>query len=124
MIYARTMQRELWNFFVFEDISELSIFEGDRSSSSSGGWRYGFSRNVVTRGKIGTEVNRGSEGFLVASDVGNHEKKELIALRVDSSGRKDFRETTLRMEIRKISGFDGLDVDGGVGDRRFRDRFH
>ena len=100
MIYAGAMWRELRDLFVFEDISELSVFERDRSGSSGGcGDRFG--RNVVG-GEVGIKVNGGGEGFLVASDVGNHEKKEFITLWIDLMGREDSRETMFWLEIGRI----------------------
>ena len=100
MIYAGAMWRELRDFFVFEDISELSVFERDRSGSSGGcGDRFG--RNVVG-GEVGIKVNGGGEGFLVASDIGDREKKEFIVLWIDLTGRKDSRETTFWLGIRRI----------------------
>jgi len=101
VIYAGMAWRELWNFVVFEDISKIDVFEGDRSGSSSG-CGCGFGRNIVNRGEIGIELNRSGESFLVASDISNCEKKEFIPLRINSLDRKDLRETTLWMEIRRI----------------------
>ena len=98
MIYAGTMWRELRDFFVFEDICKLGVFERDRSRSSGG---CGYGRDVV-RGEVGIKVNGGSEGFLVASDVGNREKKEFVALWINLTGRKDSREMTFQLGIRKI----------------------
>ena len=78
IIYAGAMWRELRDFFIFEDISELGVFERDWCGSS-GSYGDGFGGNVVG-GEVGIKVNRGGEGFLVASDVGNYEKKEFVAL--------------------------------------------
>ena len=89
LIYARTVWRELWNCFVFEDSSKLSVFEGDRSRSSDD-CGCGFHRNIV-RGEVRIEVNYSGESFFVASDIGNCEKKEFILLWSDSSDRKDSR---------------------------------
>ena len=99
MIYAGVMWRELRDFFVFEDISELGVFERDRSRGS-GGCGDGFGGNVV--GVVGIQVNRGGEGFLVASDIGNREKKEFVALWIDLTGREDSRETMFWLGIRRI----------------------
>jgi len=101
VIYTGAMWRELRDFFIFEDVGKLGVFEGDRGRSSGCNSRYGFERDVV-RGEVGIEVNRGGEGFLVTRDVGNHKKKEFIALWVDLTGRKDSREMTFRLEIRRI----------------------
>ena len=101
MIYAGPVRKECWDLFVFKDIGKLSVFNGDRSRSSDCG--YGFERNVVVvGGKVRVEVNHGGEGFLVASDIGNREKKEFVTLRIDSSGRKDSEEKTFRLWIRRI----------------------
>ena len=100
MIYTGAMWRELRDFFIFEDVGKLGVFEGDRGRSSGCNSRYGFERDVV-RGEVGIEVNRGGESFLVASNVGNREKKEFVVLRVDLMGRKDSRETTFRLGIRR-----------------------
>ena len=98
MIYAGAMWRELRDFFIFEDIGKLGVFERDRSRGSG---RCGYGRGVV-RGEVGIKVHGGGEGFLVASDVGNREKKEFVALWIDVTGRKDSREMTFRLGIRKI----------------------
>jgi len=92
--------RELRDFFVFEDISELGIFERDWCGSS-GGCGDGFGGNVVG-GEVGIKVNRSSEGFPVASDVGDREKKEFVMLWIDLMGTKDSWETTFRLGIRRI----------------------
>jgi len=97
VIYTGTMWKELWDFFVFEDTCKLSVFERDRSRGSG----CGYGRDVV-RGKVEIEVNRGGERFLVASDVGNRKKKEFVALLIDLMDRKDSRDTTFRLEIRRI----------------------
>ena len=76
VIYAGTMWRELCDFFIFENIGELSLFNRNRSRSSSG-CGYGFRKNVVWH-EIRIEVNRSGEGFLVASDIGNHKEKEFV----------------------------------------------
>ena len=99
MIYAGAMWRELRDFFVFEDIGKLGVFERDRSRGS-GGCRDGFGGNAVG-GDVGIKVNGGGESFLVAGDVGNREKKEFVALRIDLTGRKDSRETTFRLGIQR-----------------------
>ena len=91
---------EVGDFFVFEDISELGVFEGNRSGGSSSG--YGFGRNVISSGEVGIEVNRGGEGFLVTGNIGNCKKKELVALWIDPTRRKDSWETTFRSRIRRI----------------------
>ena len=88
------------DFFVFEDISELDVFERDRSRGS-GGCRNGFGGNVVG-GEVEIKVNGGGEGFVVAGDIGDREKKEFIALWIDLMGRKDSRETTFRLGIQRI----------------------
>ena len=98
MIYAGAMWRELRDFFVFQDIGKLGVFERDRSRGSGG---CGYGRGVV-RGEVRIKVNGGGEGFFVASDVGNREKKEFVALWIDLMGRKDSRETTFRLGIRRI----------------------
>ena len=100
VIYAGAMWRELRDFFVFEDIGELGIFKWDRSRGS-GGCGDGFGGNVVG-GDVGIKVNGGSESFLVANNVGNREKKEFIALWIDLTGKKDLRETTFWLGIRRI----------------------
>jgi len=97
VIYAGVMWRELRDFFVFEDIGKLSVFERDRSRGSGG---CGCRGNIV--GIVEIQVNRGGEGFLVASDIGNCEKKEFVALWIDLTGRKDSRETTFWLRIRRI----------------------
>ena len=107
VIYAGAMWRKFGDFFVFEDIGELSIFEGDRSRSGGRGYRFG--RDVV-RSKVRIEVNRSSEGFFVASNICDREKEELVTLWIDLSDRKDSREKALWMEIgriRRIARFNG-----------------
>jgi len=77
MIYTGATWWKLRDLFVFEDICKLGVFEGNRTRGS-GDCRYGFGGSVV--GDVGIKVNRGGEGFLVASDISNCEKKEFIAL--------------------------------------------
>jgi len=113
-IYAGSMRRELRDFFVFEDIGKLGVFGGNRSRNSGSNGRYGFEgnrsrssggcgcgRNVV-RGSIRIEVDRGGESFLVASNVSDCEKEKFVVLWIDLTGRKDSRETTFRLGIRRI----------------------
>ena len=100
MIYAGAMWRELRDFFVFEDIGELGVFERDRSRSSSGcGDRF---RGNVVGGDVAIKVNGSGESFLIAGDVGNREKKEFITLWIDLMGREDSRETMFWLEIGRI----------------------
>ena len=104
MIYAGMMWRELRDFFVFEDISELGVFEGDKSSGGSGSCGYGFGRNII-RGEVRIEVNRSGEGFFIASDISDREEKEFIALWINLLSGKDSRETTFGSMIRVFGGF-------------------
>ena len=78
MIYAGTVRRKLWDFFVFEDVGEFGIFEENRCRSGGDG---GYEM------RIRIEVNRSGEGFLVTGNIGNREKKEFIALWIDSTRR-------------------------------------
>ena len=49
MIYTGTVKRELWNFFVFEDIRKLSIFKRNRSRIGGG---YGYRIRDKSRNSI------------------------------------------------------------------------
>ena len=56
----------------------------------------------MVRSEVWIKVYRSGEGFLIAGDIGDRKKKELVALWIDLSGRKDSRETMPRSEIRRI----------------------
>jgi len=92
MIYTGIMWRKVRDFFIFKDISELGVLEGNWSRySSSGSSGSRFSDNII-RSDVGIEMDYGSKGFLVTSDISNNEKKEPVVLGIDSTGRKNSRK--------------------------------